>query len=307
MQQVEEFISYLRNIRRYSELTCSKYAKVLEEYYGYAQNSELSRTMIRNYEVWLMDERKESARSVSLHLSVLSSYCKFLMKKGLVSSNPVRLVKRPKQEKRLPEFYRADSMKEYFQQSRGDLEFGNYEQKLSRIIISLLFNTGIRRSELISLTLGSYDRGRHVLHVRGKGDKMREIPVVAELASDLDLFLEAQKERFGEPELSTPLVMTPSGAALYPNFIDRVIKKELADVPGITGRKSPHVLRHTLATELLSDGADLNSIKELLGHSSLAATQVYTHNSVERLKSVYRDAHPRAHSGVEDSGDELHK
>ena len=128
-----------------------------------------------------------------------------------------------------------------------------------------------------------------------KIDKMREVPLVPSVAREIELYLRAAAAFFGaEPTASDPLLRTPSGRRLYPVYIDRTVKGELGSVPDITGRKSPHVLRHTLATELLNDGSDLNSIKELLGHSSLAATQVYTHNSVERLKAVYEKAHPRA-------------
>ena len=250
---------------------------------------------IRSYEVYLLDEKKESAKTVSLHLSVLSGFCRFLMKQGLLESNPVRLVARPKQEKRLPVFYREDAMREYFGQTKGVLEYGRYEDQLRRMILGMLYGTGIRRSELISLNRSSVDLSRRVLRVRGKGDKIREIPLTPSLCDEILLYLQSVDSlKCADTAPEAPLLQTPRGGRLYPVYVDRAVKEALGDVPGISGRKSPHVLRHTLATELLDGGADLNSIKELLGHGSLAATQVYTHNSIERLQNVYKSAHPRA-------------
>ncbi len=250
---------------------------------------------VRSYEVYLMDERGEGARTVSLHMSVLSGFCKYLMRQGVLESNPVRLVARPKQEKRLPVFYRDESMKAYFEQTKGVLEYGKYADQLQRMILGMLFGTGIRRSELISLNRNSIDLSRRVLRVRGKGDKMREIPLPPSLCEELLLYLHAVDSlKCADTAPEAPLLQTPRGGRLYPVYVDRAVKAALGSVDGISGRKSPHVLRHTLATELLDGGADLNSIKELLGHSSLAATQVYTHNSIERLQKVYKSAHPRA-------------
>ena len=255
----------------------------------------LSVQTVRAYEVWLMDEKGESAKTVNLHLSVLSGFCKFLMKEGVLESNPVRLVSRPKQEKRLPVFYREDAMREYFEQTKGVLEYGKYEDQLQRMILGMLFATGLRRAELISLNRDSVDLARRVMRVRGKGDKMREIPLPPVLCDEILLYLQAVDSlKYADRASEAPLLQTPRGERLYPVYVDRAVKAALAGIDGISGRKSPHVLRHTLATELLDGGADLNSIKELLGHSSLAATQVYTHNSIERLQSVYKSAHPRA-------------
>ena len=250
---------------------------------------------IRSYEVYLLDEKGESPKTVNLHLSVLSGFCRFLMKEGVLKSNPVRLVSRPKQEKRLPVFYREDAMKDYFERTKGVLEYGRYEDALQRMILGLLYGTGIRRSELISLNRSSVDFSRRVLRVRGKGDKMREIPLLPSLCDEILLYLQSQDSlKCADKAPEAPLLQTPKGGRLYPVYVDRAVKAALGGVEGISGRKSPHVLRHTLATELLDGGTDLNSIKELLGHSSLAATQVYTHNSIERLQNVYKSAHPRA-------------
>ena len=255
----------------------------------------LSVQTVRSYEVWLMDEKGERAKTVNLHLSVLSGFCKFLMKEGVLQSNPVRLVSRPKEEKRLPVFYREDAMKAYFEKTKGVLEYGKYADQLERMILGLLYGTGLRRSELISLNRDSVDFSRRVLRVRGKGDKIREIPLLPSLCEEILLYLQSVDSlKCADKGPEAPLLQTPRGGRLYPVYVDRAVKAALGTVDGISGRKSPHVLRHTLATELLDGGTDLNSIKELLGHSSLAATQVYTHNSIERLQTVYKSAHPRA-------------
>ena len=299
----EAYLAYIRDIRRYSGRTCEIYTDVLESFVAFCEGDEdfaktLNVNSIRAYEVYLFDSRKLSPRTVSQHLSVLSGFCRFLIRNGVLQSNPVHLVKRPKEEKRLPLFYKEKSMAEYFESTKGDPEFGTYEQKLNRLIISMLASCGLRRAELIGLNVSSVDFKRQVLRVRGKGDKMREIPMLPSLCDEISLYLSAVSSlRDDAYDSEAPLLRTRKGARLYPVYVDRVVKKELAAVPGVTVRRSPHVLRHTLATELLSDGADLNSIKELLGHSSLAATQVYTHNSIERLQSVYKNAHPRAKNG----------
>ena len=322
--QIKEYIDYIAGVRRYSRRTKELYTNILTRYESWFEGEEprFTPTDIRNYEVHLLDEKKESARTVGLHLSVLSGYCKYLMKKGELESNPVRLVSRPKEEKRLPNFYRADAMQEYFSatecnadQEALDFLFSLptadpvakdlYGRRLRRLIVSVLFGTGIRRSELISLDKGSLNRGRRTLSVLGKGDKMREIPLTQSLYAEILLYLDAADYMLGAGNGSgTPLLRTLKGARLYPVFVDRSVKEELSDSEGFTGKKSPHVLRHTIASELLDEGTDLNSIKEMLGHSSLAATQVYTHNTIERLKKVYNNAHPRANKNGGKNGDQ---
>ena len=296
---LERYLTYIRNIRRYSPRTCEAYRTVLEDYRDFAGPFPASLTIpaLRSYEVELLDTRKMHPRTVCLHISVLSGFCRFLMKEGVLTGNPARLLQRPKVDKRLPEFYRAESLAEYFRKTEADVADGSYERRLARLVISLLANTGIRRAELIALRISSVDFSRGVLHVRGKGDKMREIPLIPSLCSEISLYLNAASSLMDTSDLSAALLRTPKGAPLYPVWVDRTVKRELGSVKEVTVRKSPHVLRHTLATELLGDGADMNAIKELLGHASLAATQIYTHNSIGRLQKVYNQAHPRAKNG----------
>ena len=312
---ITRYLSYVGGVKRYSSRTQALYREILEEFEDFAAPEPLPEALcapiIRSYEVHLLDDKGVGARTVGLHMSVLSGFCRWLVAQDRLQSNPVRTLPRPKVEKRLPVFYREESMDEYFEQTalyaspevlglftgkpgdKGDAQL--YTRVLQRLIISILYGTGIRRSELIGLTRSSFDSHRKVLHVRGKGDKMREIPLTGSVCSDILLYLRVI-DRMGIEAggASSPLLLTKAGGKLYPVFVDRAVKEELGSVPDITSRKSPHVLRHTIATELLNEGTDINSIKEMLGHSSLAATQVYTHNSVEKLKNVYNKAHPRA-------------
>ena len=315
---IDAYITYIRDIRRYSPRTQDIYRDVLEDFSRFAEGevvASLTPSMLRRYEADCIN-RGLKPRTVHQHMSVLSGFCRFLMMKGVLNSNPARNVKRPKMEKRLPEYYQEKSMDAYFEATEhwaGEdeleilLSYGPapkdkaaveiYRHRLRRLIISLLYGIGIRRAELIGLKVGSFDPARQVMRVLGKGDKMREIPVVPSVCHEICLYLKAvESMRGGASPADGPLLVTEKGKALYPEYVDRTVKEEL-DGYGITGRKSPHVLRHSVATALLDDGADLNSIKEMLGHASLAATQVYTHNSVDRLKKVYNNAHPRAKKG----------
>ena len=321
---IDRYISYIRNVKRYSLRTVQLYEDVIRRYatvaYGAGAVSDtqlmeaLNPSELRSYEVMLMDSEGLSPKTVRLHLSALSGFCRYLVKEGLMQSNPVRQVSKPKVEKRLPQYYRKDALETYFKNTKVNAsekyldEFvavphtgpGKklYEDRLARLIISLLYSTGLRRSELISLNVGDVDFGRKVVNVVGKGNKMREIPLIVSLCEEILLYLKAVGVLTdGKRSLKSPLLMTYSGNRLYPAYVDRTVKRELGDVKGITGRRSPHVLRHSLATELMNEDADLNSIKEMLGHSSLATTQVYTHSSFAQLKNIYEQAHPRAKNG----------
>ena len=165
------------------------------------------------------------------------------------------------------------------------------------VMMLVLYATGMRRSEIVGLRRSDFDPGRKVFTVLGKGDKMREIPVPASVCQEILLYLERIRKEFPDVPVDGRFFLTDAGQPIYPELVNETVHEELDGVEGFTGRKSPHVLRHSLATHLLNRGADLNSIKEILGHSSLAATQVYTHNSFEQLKNTYLTAHPRAKKG----------
>lgn len=325
---IDKYIEYISAVRRYSGRTCEIYRESLDMFLEFVCRDlgecsrqdfvdSLNPSVVRSYEVYLLEERKMAPRTVNLHLSILSGLCRFLLKDGILRSNPVKIVSRPKSEKRLPEFYREESMEQYFKATEPFVSSGliyvspdrkqtkvMYERRLRRAIISILYTTGIRRSELIKLSIKDIDFCRKVAKVLGKGNKMREIPLVPALCKEISLYLQSVETMVCvQRSPDSPLLVTFSGRALYPEFVDRAVKSELGEVKSITGRKSPHVLRHTLATGLLNGGTDLNSIKEMLGHSSLAATQVYTHNSIGKLKKVYESAHPRASKNGGKNGD----
>ena len=324
MEIIRKYIDHVRNVRRYSERTVHLYEDVLNRYVrmtfpdgtpdesGFMES--FNRFEIRGFMVALMEDEGLSPKSVSLHMSALSSFCRYLVKEGKLKSNPVRTLTRPKVEKRLPEYFREEAMQAYFDKTREeaspeylaifkeniDNDHGKklYEKRLSRLIISILYDTGLRRSELIGLKIENVDFARQTLKVVGKGNKMREIPLLDSLCQEILLYLEAVEALVcGKRSLKEPLLVTFRGSPLYPVYVDRTVKAELGDVKGITGRKSPHVLRHSIATELMNNETNLNSIKEMLGHSSLATTQVYTHSSFARLKDIYKRAHPRAKNG----------
>ena len=304
---IDRYIDYIASVRRYSVRTQQIYRDVLEQFAsvtGIGDFSTVNANHVRGYEMYLLDDKGLDTSTVNQHLSVLSGFFRYLMRQGILESNPCRTVSRPKMGKRLADFYRQDAMEEYFSSTQTymtESDMGmeeRYRKRLARLIISILYDTGMRRSELISLKRGDVDFNRGVVRVHGKGDKIREIPLIPSLCEEISLYLQSVESMEGcNTGPDAPLLVTSKGKALYPVYVDRTVKEELGSVASITGRKSPHVLRHSLATGLLNDGTDLNSIKELLGHSSLAATQVYTHNSIEKLKTVYDNAHPRAKSG----------
>lgn len=321
MDIIHKYLRYISLEKRYSDRTLSIYENVLKGFMDYYAGDDawddgdvgnaLKPIAIRNYEVWLLDSKGLSAKTVNLHLSVISAFSKYLLKEGVVSVNPVKLINRPKINKRLPVFFRKDKIEKYFSttsvyasEENMDMLTGKdkvaeeyYEKRRKRLVIKILYDTGLRRAELIGLNKEDFDLGRGIIRVLGKGNKMREIPVLPSLSKEISLYLQATAlMKSGDIQAKTPLILSKSGRRLYPMEVERIVKEELGDA-GIMGKTSPHVLRHTLATGLLDSGADLNSIKEMLGHSSLAATQVYTHNSIEKLKQVYKNAHPRAKRG----------
>ncbi len=307
MQLFDEFIDYLRVQRRYSPRTTTLYREAALGYYGYVMpetafddlsdnqvTKALEPRMIRSYISASMDQHGLSARTVNQHLSALSTWCHYLMQRGMLTANPIKKVPRPKQEKRLPQFYAEHDVAKYFELSQKRcLESEDFEPLFNRTILLVLYSTGMRRAELCNLKIKDFDPQRRVFRVIGKGDKPREIPVPSLICQEIDVYLKRnEQEHPDNPE--GYFFLTPHDKPLYPAFVNNLVKKELSGLEGFTGRKSPHVLRHSLATHLLNRGADLNSIKEILGHSSLAATQVYTHNSFEQLKETYLTAHPRA-------------
>ena len=298
----EKFIRYLQVERRYSPRTVALYENAVTEFYAYLEEPEpspeaLTPSNIRSYIAHGLDTGL-SARTMNLKLSALSTWAGWLLRQGLMESNPVHKVPRPRQDKKLPVFYTEKAICNYFDESRRRVEEHPEDFALlrNRMMMLILYSTGMRRAELCNLRISDFDPARRLFRVVGKGDKPREIPVPALICQEISLYLEKMGEAYPvNPE--GRFFLTDKGAPLYLAFADNVVKGELSGIEGFTGKKSPHVLRHSLATHLLNRGADLTSIKEILGHSSLAATQLYTHNSFEQLKKTYLTAHPRAKNG----------
>ncbi len=268
---------------------CAMLCRKLFSYSNDDVVSCLKKDVIRAY-VLLGVKSGMSAATVNRRLSSISGLCRLAVKRGLIPSNPVLNVKHLKQPVRLPSFYTEEAMSGYI--DANPVGECSVQDSRDRLIVTLLYSTGLRRSELVSLKTEDADLSRKVLRVMGKGGKMREIPLTDEICEKILLYLRKVGAKPG-----MPLFVTDSGKPLYPAFVNRVIKSQLTDNGGFIGKKSPHVLRHTIATHLLNEGADLNAIKEMLGHASLASTQIYTHNSFEQLKETYLTAHPRAKKG----------
>ncbi|MEN6618995.1 MAG: tyrosine-type recombinase/integrase [Rikenellaceae bacterium] len=299
MRSLTEFIDYLKVHKRYSPRTQILYEEYIGNFYEFVSLSDdenefaaLQPNIIRGFVASGLDSGL-SPRTMNLKLSALSSYSNFLVKKGYITSNPVKRVHRPKQLKKLPEFYTQNAIENYFARETDPKDFFALR---NRTIISTLYCTGLRRAELANLKISDWDVKRSIFRIVGKGDKLREIPLPITLQEELTLYMNKFKEIYPVSNDSN-FFLTDSGQPFYLSFVNKIVTKELGGIEGFTGKRSPHVLRHSIATHLLNNGADLNSIKEVLGHSSLAATQVYTHNSFEQLRKVFLTAHPRAKKG----------
>jgi len=289
------FLKYLEFEKRFSSHTLTAYKGDLEQFkdfisktYEVSDAKEVTPQHIRSWMVQLM-QQGISTRSINRKLSSLKTFFKFLKKRGQLEFNPMAKIIAPKSGKRLPVFVNKDQINQLFDQ----VDFGEaYDGARNKAIMELLYATGMRRSELIGLKVKDISFESSLLKVKGKGNKERLIPMSRKVEKVLKEYLKAKEEYFPKP---ASLFLTSKGKTLYPKLVYNLVKKYLSAVTTLEQR-SPHVMRHTFATHLSDNGADLNAIKELLGHSSLAATQVYTHNSIEKLKKVYEQAHPNAKS-----------
>jgi len=295
---VEKFLDYLKFEKRYSLHTILSYKNDLSQFFEYLklqydtdQVNEVNYLIIRSWLVSLM-QNNLSTRSVNRKKTTLKSFFKYLIKEKIVEVNPLNKVVSPKTSKRLPVYVEKAKMEKLIE-SEG-VNFGeDYIGIRNMLIIEMFYATGIRVSELVNLKESDVDLHSLTIKVLGKRNKERIIPFGNVLKQKIEQYLNIKEKEFGIQNTDNQLFLSNNGKKFYQKLAYRVVNYYLSTITTLD-KKSPHVLRHTFATHMLNNGADLNAIKELLGHANLSATQVYTHNTIEKLKNIYKQAHPRA-------------
>jgi integrase/recombinase XerC len=289
------FLTYLQNLKKYSFHTINSYALDLNQFYSFCyenkylvQEDEIvsDGRVVRKWINYLSSEGI-GASSINRKISCLNTYYNFLIREGLIEKSPLIKIIRPKVGKKLPEFIREENIEKLLD---SDLFHDNFPEIRDKLIIELLYSTGIRRAELIGLKINDVDLKAKTIKVTGKRNKQRIIPFPVPLIGLLEKYWDYRKTIETQEKY---LIITETGKQVYPNLIYRVVKKYISLISSVK-KKSPHILRHSYATHLLNNGADINAVKELLGHANLSATQVYTHNTFEKLNRIYKQAHPRA-------------
>lgn len=294
VMSIDPFLNYLRDVKRYSVHTLLAYQEDLDQFLKYCGTindirgfQDITPKIVRDWIVIKMSEGMKPA-TVKRKLSVLRTLFRYLMREGVLQEDPSEIVIAPKQGKRLPVFvpdYQMDEMLD-----APELQ-GGFSELRDRLVLLTAYYTGMRRSELVGLRIRDIDFSGKSLVITGKGNKQRLVPLADELAEDMKCYLELRRETVITEH--GYFFVTDKGKPVYDKFIYRLVKKYLGMYTTLS-KKSPHVLRHTFATQLLNNGACIEAIRELLGHSDLAATQIYTHNSFENLIKVFNQAHPRA-------------
>ncbi len=292
---IRSFLDYLKFQKRYSQHTIISYQTDLVHFFAFLQTSfeetdikQIKSTYVRT---WLAQLKSEgnNAKTINRKISSLKTFFKYQLRQGEISVSPMTTIVTPKQNKRLPMFVDKRDTETLFEK----VEFADdWDGKTTYLVLEILYNTGIRQAELIGLKEHQIDLSKSSIKVLGKGNKERIIPVSGELVEHIKKYMEEKRTTFEAPERDC-LLVNKKGNKLYPKWVYNAVKQHLSMVTTIE-KKSPHILRHTFATHLSNNGAELNAIKELLGHSSLAATQIYTHNTIEKLKDIYKKAHPKA-------------
>ena len=295
---LDQFTAYLRVEKKYSVHTSTAYGTDLQQFADYCtrqytlENWEAVVAMhIRSWVVAMMGEGI-TATSVNRKLSSLRTFYTFAMRRKLLTANPMLKVTAPKKPKRLPVTVPDAGIERLFETDLTK-EAGEYATLRNATMLLLFYSTGMSRAELVGLNCRDIDHSRSEIRVLGKGNKVRIIPLTPELQQSLSAYLRLRCHHFGE--VQEALFLTDQGSRIYPRLVHRIVHSALSKYTTMD-KRSPHVLRHSFATHMLDRGADLNAIKELLGHANLAATQVYTHNSISRLKEAYNKAHPKGGS-----------
>jgi integrase/recombinase XerC len=283
---VNFFLDHLSIERRLSSHTITSYSTDLEQFTAFVNPIELQQVQAMDVRKWLISLSDDSIqnRSINRKLATLRTFYKYLLRTGKITENPMASIRMVKTTKKIPHFVRESEMENLVE---NRIIATNFSEARDELILFLLYGTGIRLAELISLQNSQVNLAAKTIRVIGKRNKERVIPIpglLIDLISTYRSFCTIEHPH---------LLLTDKGEPLYPMFVQRLVKKNLGEYSQLE-KLSPHVLRHTYATHLLNRGADLNAIKELLGHANLAATQVYTHNSMEKMKAIYLQAHPKA-------------
>jgi len=294
-QRIQSFLDYLKFERRYSPHTLTSYTTDLIDFFDYLESQfdvvdvkAISSGFIRS---WLagLKEKGLTSKSVNRKISSLKSFFKYLLKTGEIENSPMSSVISPKISKRLPVFIKEDDTKKLVVALNQSAE--DWKSLNAKMLITIFYATGMRLSELINLKEKQIDISRGHIKVLGKGNKERIIPVSNEVIVVIGEYQQLKRRDFAGT--ADYLLITEKGNKLYPRYAWQLVNQVLGQASTLD-KKSPHVLRHTFATHLMNNGADLNAVKELLGHSSLASTQVYTHNTIAKLKDIHKKAHPKA-------------
>lgn len=291
----DSFLEYLRSERNYSSKTIESYARDLRMFQEFLEEQNTPATWtaieaedVREWVINLLDEQSLSASSVNRMLSALRSYFKYLRRMGWVSVNPMEKVVAPKKKRPLPYFVRESEMDRLFELTSENKSFQGIRD---RLVLMMFYETGIRRAELLNMKDTDVDLAGRQVKVMGKRNKQRVIPFGEELENEIKAYLAVREETLGKEKFPT-LFVTNKGLPMTADLVSRIVKDNLSMVTTIK-KRSPHVLRHSFATAMLNHQADLTSIQKLLGHESVATTEIYTHVSFEELKNEYKNAHPR--------------
>ncbi len=289
------FLEYLKSERNYSPATGVSYAKDLSEFQEFLEADKpdaswktVSATDVREWMIFLLDGQNLTAASVNRKLSTLRTFYKYLRRMGWVDINPMEKVVAPKKKRPLPYFVREAEMDRLLELTREDRSFKGIRD---RLVLMMFYETGVRRAELLSMTDASVDLVAKQVKVTGKRNKQRIVPFGNELEAEIRAYMDARMETFGTGGLPAFFV-NEKGGAMSEGQVAKIVKDNLSMVTTIK-KRSPHVLRHSFATAMLNNSADLTSIQKLLGHESVATTEIYTHVSFEELKNEYKNAHPR--------------
>jgi integrase/recombinase XerC len=296
LPEIQSFIDYLKFEKRYSVHTIRSYHDdlvqlfdFLDKQFGKLTLKEISSGFVRSWLASLKDD-DVTARTINRKISTLKSFFKFQLKQGKLENTPMGNIISPKISKRLPVFIKEKDLVDLTNALNTNTE--DWDSLNTKMLITIFYSTGMRLSELINLKEKQVDFSRKQLKILGKGNKERIIPAGVDLLTVIKDYINEKRKVF--EKTNDVLLVSSKGKKLYPKYAYNLVRDILTEEVKTLDKKSPHVLRHTFATHLMNNGANLDAVKELLGHASLASTQVYTHNTIEKLKNVYKKAHPKA-------------